>query len=226
MTGTRKPLIALIAASAIGTAAMLWLGGRDMLMAVLMALELHPVAFACAFTVWALIANCLVLPAGSLSLIAGGAVLGAFVPAGIWFAAQLATAPLIYRAASHSQLHAGGLIERYLGPAAAHLLARAGHDGVWATAVLRLTPVIPSAPAALIGAAAGIRLRSFMLGSAVAGWIRPLYFASIGATAGSLARADSVSAASGMSMIAPLLVLCGASAVLFAARLYVNAGKP
>ncbi len=218
-------LIAIIILSALGTGAMLWLGGRDLVMTVLAALEQRPTTFAIAFAAWALIANCLVLPAGSLSLIAGGAVLGAVLPAGMWFAAQLVTAPFIYRTTVSAQLAATGLIERYLGAGATQLLARAADDGVWLTAVLRLTPIIPSAPAAMIAASSGVTFKSFMLGSALAGWVRPLYFASIGATAGSLVRAAGVSTASGWQILAPLAILCIASAALFGARLYIKASK-
>ena len=136
------------------------------------------------------------------------------------------TAPFIFRTTVAAQLATTGLIERYLGAGAALLLSRAADDGAWLTAVLRLTPVIPSAPAAMIAASAGVTFKSFMLGSALAGWVRPLYFASIGATAGSLLRAADVSTVFGWQMLAPLTILCLASAALFGARLYIKASKP
>ena len=219
MTRAHFRLIALLSFSALATAGMIWNGSRETLGASLSVLEQYPVAFTCAFTVWALIANCLIVPAGSLSLIIGGAALGTFLPAAIWFAAQLASAPFIHRAASDRVVRQR-LIERYLGASATKLMARAARDGIWASVVLRLTPILPSAPAALIAAGIGISLRSFLIGSSLAGWVRPLYFASIGAAAGSYARAENISSTSGIT--APLIVLGCVSIVLFAARLYAS----
>lgn len=226
MTHSNARLSALLAISAIGTALILSIGGRELLVATLATLEQHPIAFACVFASWAVIANCLILPAGSLSLIAGGAVLGAPVPAAIWFAAQLASAPFIHRATSLERTATSAMIERYLGASPGQLLARAATDGIWATVVLRLTPILPSAPAALIAAAMGISLRSFMIGSIAAGWVRPLYFASIGAAAGSITRATEVSGASGLAIIAPLALVFCLSAIVFASRLCLKGDKP
>jgi hypothetical protein len=137
-------LIAIVALSALATAGIVWGGSRDLLAASLSVLEQHPVAFTCAFALWALIANCLIVPAGSLSLIIGGAALGTFLPAAIWFAVQLASAPFIHQTATSDHAVRQQLIERYLGAPAARLMARAAHDGVWASVVLRLTPILPS----------------------------------------------------------------------------------
>lgn len=219
MTKLYSRLIPLLSLSALATAGVVWNGSRETLGASLSALEQYPVAFICAFALWALIANCLIVPAGSLSLIIGGAALGSFLPAAIWFVAQLACAPLLYRAASDRTIRQQ-LIERYLGASATKLMARAARDGIWASVVLRLTPVLPSAPAALIAAGIGISLRSFLIGSSLAGWVRPLYFASIGAAAGSFARAETISPNIGIT--APLIVLSCVSIVLFAARLYAS----
>lgn len=200
---------------------MLWFGSRESVIALVGMLDKNPTLVALAFAGWALLANCLILPAGSLSLMAGGAVLGTFLPASIWYLAQLTTAPLLYRLAVQTPYRSQQLVRRYLGQTVETLFMRGVEDGIAATAVLRLTPVIPSAPATLIAAASGIPLKSFITGSALVGWIRPLYFASIGAAAGSLARAGELSIASGTSLAIPLVLLFGATLTLFIARLYI-----
>ncbi len=200
---------------------MLWFGSRESVIALVGMLDKNPTLVALAFAGWALLANCLILPAGSLSLMAGGAVLGTFLPASIWYLAQLTTAPLLYRLAVQTPYRSQQLVRRYLGQTVETLFMRGVEDGIAATAVLRLTPVIPSAPATLIATASGIPLKSFITGSALVGWIRPLYFASIGAAAGSLARAGELSIASGTSLAIPLVLLFGATLTLFIARLYI-----
>jgi uncharacterized membrane protein YdjX (TVP38/TMEM64 family) len=212
----------LIAASMAGTVALVAAGGSGGILSIFARLEQHRTAALAAFALWAVLANCLVLPAGSLSLIAGGAVFGATAPAGIWFAAQLLTAPLIYRAGATSQDRVASLVARYLGRAPARLLATAARDGVWTTAVLRLTPILPSAPATLIAAGAGIELRAFLVGSAMAGWVRPLYFASLGAAAGSLAQAGSLAEALPLQTVVTLAMLFACAGLLLAARLYLR----
>lgn len=123
-------LITLISASLVGTAAIMLAGGGPALIELLRLAEQHGTTLAVVFAAWAMVANCLVLPAGSLSLIAGGAALGMFVPAAIWFAAQLVTAPLLYRAGRVDHDRTEALMHRYLGSSAANLVARAARDGV------------------------------------------------------------------------------------------------
>jgi uncharacterized membrane protein YdjX (TVP38/TMEM64 family) len=113
------------------------------------------------------------------------------------------------------------MIDRHVPRAVAHVAEKASQDGIWASVVLRLTPVIPNAPACMIAAAAGIDLRAFMIGSVLAGWVRPLYFASLGATLGSLAQISELTAVDVRTLL-PLLGLCAATALLFGVRLYVS----
>lgn len=213
-------LAVLVAGSIAGTALIILAGGGDAVVGVLRGFEAHRGLVVLSFAAWALVANCLVLPAGSLSLIAGGALLGTWVPAAIWFAAQLATAPLLFRAAQGSPERSKAIIARYLGQGAAELLGDAVRDGFWTTVLLRLTPILPSAPACLIASAAGIDFKAFMAGSVAAGWVRPLYFASLGAAVGSLARIGSTDAARPIEALAPLIALAASAALLLAARIW------
>lgn len=215
-------LASLFAASLAGSVAIVLAGGGPALVDLLRLAERHSVILAILVAAWALIANCLVLPAGSLSLIAGGASLGMFVPTAIWFAAQLVTAPLLYRAGRVDRQRVAAIMRRYFGPSTANWVARAADDGVWTTVLLRLTPVMPSAPAALIAAATGITFKSVMLGSALAGWVRPLYFASLGASIGSIARVGTAEAALSIETLWPLVLVCACAAGMLGFRLWVG----
>lgn len=219
MSRNRILLAALVLASVVGTLGLLTAGSGGAVLDLLRLVERHRATLAIVFGLWALLANCLVLPAGSLSLIAGGAALGALLPAAIWFVAQLLTAPLLYRAGNVDHARVDAVLRRYLGSGAATLVEQAARDGIWTTAALRLTPVLPSAPAALIAAAAGIELRSFMIGSLLAGWLRPLYFAGLGATVGSLSRVGSSQAALSLETIWPPAVVGACAAAMLAWRL-------
>jgi uncharacterized membrane protein YdjX (TVP38/TMEM64 family) len=222
LNSARLQLLGLVAASVLGTAGLLLAGGGTAILETLAQLEQRKVMVILEFAVWALVANCLVLPAGSLSLVAGGAILGMAAPALIWFAAQLVTAPLIYRTGAGSRDRIEPLVTRYLGSSAVRIVARAAHDGVATTILLRLTPILPSAPACLIAAWAGIDLKSFMIGSGLAGWVRPLYFASLGAAAGELARVGATLEALSLRTLLALAIPCACAAVVLAARLHLS----
>lgn len=220
--GRHARLLLLVAGSAAGTAAYLAAGGAPALATALDALQTHRAALILAFTAWALVANCLVLPAGSVSLIAGGAMLGTVLPAAIWYVAQLATAPVIYRIGAAERDQAAALIARYLGPAGQSLRAGAAAEGLSATILLRLTPVLPSAVATLIAASLGIGLRPYLAGSALAGWVRPVYFASLGTALGSLARVGEAKQALSITAAWPLLLACAVAALALALRLWLR----
>jgi uncharacterized membrane protein YdjX (TVP38/TMEM64 family) len=199
-------LLTLVVASGVATALILAAGGGP----ALLALTLQPATLAAAFALWALLANCLVLPAGSLSLIAGGALLGAWVPALIWFTAQLLTAPALYA------LTRRGLTPLVpTGPLTARLTQLAATNGLQATVLLRLLPVMPNAPATILAATLGIRLPTFLMGSVLAGWVRCAYFAGLGATVGSLARLEALTELVSLQVLAPLIILFAATLLLF-----------
>ena len=214
------PVALLLGVSALGSSLLLVAGGRESVLSLIAVIENNPAIAAAAFATWALVANCLVLPAGSLSLIAGGAVLGTPLPAAIWFIAQLITAPLLYKVAQRSS-DAGSelLVQRYIGAEAAATLSRAADAGVATTIVMRLTPILPNAPATMIASWAGIRRRDFMIGSAIGGWVRPLYFASAGSAAGSMAQLGKAPEAAAMLLPLGLPFACAVLALYLRVRL-------
>jgi uncharacterized membrane protein YdjX (TVP38/TMEM64 family) len=224
-------LAGLAALSVVGSAAMLAVGGGPALLAMgrdaLVALGRRPGLVTALFAGWALVANCLVVPAGSLSLVVGGALLGAVVPTSIWAAAQLLTAPVLYNLTLSTVRGSAlaDLAQRYLNRApvqAAALTGFAAANGVLATALLRLLPIMPNAPAAIIAATSGVPLRSFVLGSLLAGWVRPLYFATLGAAIGSLGRLDAITDLMSPGNLWPLAALFAGALSLVLARLAIG----
>jgi uncharacterized membrane protein YdjX (TVP38/TMEM64 family) len=222
-------LVTLLLASALASGLIIAAGGGPALLAqareTLLALNERPQLVAIVFAVWALVANCLVVPAGTLSVIVGGALLGPFTATLIWTLGQLATAPLLYRLTREGlgPVQLDSVAQRWLGwlgPQAANLKALAAVNGLQATALLRLMPVMPSAPATIIAAVAGIELRTFLAGSVLFGWMRSFYFASLGAALGSLSRLDAVVELLSFKTLAPMLALFAATlAVMIVPRL-------
>ena len=217
-------LALVVGASLVGSGLIGWLGPERLPGLLHLAADRAPLLLGL-FAVWAMVANMLVLPAGSLSLIAGGAALGSLLPAAIWFLAQLVTSPLLYRASATDHARVLGLVDKYAGRIAAGCLDRAARDGVWTTILLRLTPVLPSAPAGLIASASGIGLKQFIIGSVLAGWVRPLYFGSIGAGLGSLARLGAGDAKLAWDQVLPLLVVFVVAAATVVVRQWGAAEK-
>jgi uncharacterized membrane protein YdjX (TVP38/TMEM64 family) len=183
--------------------------------------EVHPSHAILGFAVWAIAANLIVIPSGSLTLILAGFFVGAWLPAALWWGAQVVTAPIVHTIGARSIEPA--LVERLLqraglGASIEVLRLAARREGFLASAVLRLTPLLPGAPGAVIAAAAGICRTKFTLATLAVGWLRPLYFASLGAALPALADP------SGLLNVRTLLPLAGLFAVVaggFGARLWI-----
>jgi uncharacterized membrane protein YdjX (TVP38/TMEM64 family) len=210
-------LVTLVLASVAASGLIIASGGGPALLvqaqATLMALNRQPAVVAALFAAWALVANCLVVPAGTLSMIVGGALLGTVAPTLIWSVAQLMTAPVLYA------LTRRGVDSAALPPhnkQVAQLAALAQVNGFKATAMLRLLPIMPNAAATILAATAGIELRTFLIGSALTGWVRPAYFAGLGATVGSLSKIEEVTDLLSLATLMPLLLLFAGSVVVFA----------
>jgi uncharacterized membrane protein YdjX (TVP38/TMEM64 family) len=209
-------LVALAAASVVASGWIIAAGGGPALLhaaqATLARLNESPRTIIALFAAWALVANCLVVPAGTLSMIVGGALLGTVLPTLIWSVAQLITAPLLY-----------ALTKRGVGPVpmlqnarVVQLMTLARANGFQVTALLRLLPIMPNAAATMIAATAGISLRTFLLGSVLTGWVRPAYFAGLGAAVGSLSKVDAVTDLLSLRTLLPLLLLFAGTVALIA----------
>jgi uncharacterized membrane protein YdjX (TVP38/TMEM64 family) len=207
-------LAALAVASVVASAAIMAAGGGTALLIAaretLAALQERPTLIAALFASWALVANCLVVPAGTLSMIVGGALLGTIIPTLIWSVAQLMTAPLLYALTRRGM----GSVPMLRNPQVARLVALARTNGMQATALLRLLPVMPNAPATMMAATAGIDLRTFFIGSVLTGWVRPAYFAGLGATVGTLSKVEAVTELLSVHTLVPLLGLFAGTVLL------------
>jgi len=91
-------------------------------------------------------------------------------------------------------------------------LASLRGNEILATALLRLTPVIPSAGACLLAAMCRIGLRPFMIGTLLTCWIRPLFFASSGAAMSSVLIKDAD--ISGLD-VTPLILVFASVLIMF-----------
>jgi uncharacterized membrane protein YdjX (TVP38/TMEM64 family) len=182
----------------------------------------RPLAIA-AFFVIAFVAQLIVMPSGTVIVLIGGFLLGAWPAALGYYVAQLAAAPVVYGAARAgfgrmAQDRLEALVRAVLPGRFASLLNLAQSEGVLAVIALRLAPVLTSAMVPLIAAAAGIRLGRLMLGSLLISWIKPTFFAGIGAAARNLAEVTEPAGLLDKISLAPILVAFGAALLLFAAR--------
>lgn len=160
-------------------------GAGTLLSGIAARLEAHRTTALALFVAWALAANLIVIPSGSATLVLAGFFAGPWLPAAVWWGAQIVTAPIVHRIGGGSVDPA--IVQRWLG----HALPRGsqealrnatGREALFTSAMLRLTPLLPSAPAALVAAAVGIPATTFTLATVAVGWMRPLYFTSLGAT--------------------------------------------
>jgi uncharacterized membrane protein YdjX (TVP38/TMEM64 family) len=209
-------LVALAVASVLASGSIIAAGGGPALLLAtretLAVLSARPALVAVVFAAWALVANCLVVPAGTLSMIVGGALLGTILPTLIWSVAQLMTAPVLYALTRRGV----GTVPLLQNAQVARLIALARSNGFQVTAMLRLLPIMPNAAATMIAATAGIGLRTFLIGSLLTGWVRPAYFAGLGAAIGSLSKVEAVTDLLSLRTLLPLLALFAGAVLLIA----------
>jgi uncharacterized membrane protein YdjX (TVP38/TMEM64 family) len=222
-------LAALLGLSIVVTGAILAAGGGAAVVVsgreALAYLAERPVLMVAIFAVWSVICVSLIVPVGTISVIVGGILFGAFLPAVLWAVAQLVTAPVIYHLTRSSiGADAGvGLVERWLGRRSAEIVDLARVDGFFTVIVLRLLPIIPSAPTCMIAAALGIQLKHLMLATLAVGWVRPLYYASLGVTIGSLTKLEDAGGVLSMAVATQLLLVLAGGAALWLLRHLVRA---
>ena len=174
-----------------------------------------------AYAVLCLLSQLLVIPSGSLILIAAGFIFSPLLAAAIFSVAQgLCSWPVygIGKSISDKFPHRFDLlVDKFSFPPDWDRLVH--EEGFLATVVLRLTPVIPSAAACLLAAGLNIGLRRFIPATIAVCWIRPLFFASIG---GSLQALSALSSATTSSVFLPLMLLFVAASVLLLVKLYLR----
>lgn len=175
-----------------------------------------------AYAVLCLLSQLLVIPSGSLILIAAGFIFSPLLAAGIFSVAQVLCSWPVYRigkSISDKFPHRFELLTNKFNfpPDWDHLVQE---EGFIATIVLRLTPVIPSAAACLLAAGLNIGLYRFIPATIVVCWIRPLFFASVG---GSLQALTALTdAGSTSAVVVPLLLLFCAAVLVLLTKLYLR----
>lgn len=230
----RLGLLALVVIGALSAAGIYWLtagGGASWVAATVRVLDAEVKAnyltAIAIFVFLAFVLQLLVLPTGTITMLTGGFLFGAPIAAAIYYIAQLFAAPLVFGASrmgfgSFADEKLGGIAERDKSGRLATILHLARSEGVLAAVALRLAPVITSPIVPILAATAGIRLQSLMLGSVLASWIRPLFWASIGATVHSVAQITNPSEILEKVSLKPLLLAFAAAALLFGARIYLK----
>lgn len=140
------------------------------------------------FVCLALVSQFLVIPSGSILMIGGGFLLGSLPAALIYTALLPITGIIIGLITASSSLNqwVDTLLRKY--SKAAKIIELLKNEPFTLSAVLRLTPVIPAAIAAIVASTLKVRHTTFICATLCVGWIRPLFFASIGGAAQSLTQ--------------------------------------
>lgn len=220
--------VLFIVASVAGSLWLIFFGGLEFVQTQLTVLNDHVQGAAnkplwlVMYAVLCLISQLLVIPSGSLMLIAAGFIFSPLLAAAIFSVAQVLCSWPVYKlgevANSRFPNRFKLFSERFKFPQDwQHVV---NQEGYLSTVVLRLTPVIPSAAACLIAATLGIGLRKFIPATIAVCWIRPLFFASVG---GSLqALTGLADAAAGLTTFKPLLLLFVASVLLLLVKIVLR----
>ena len=175
--------------------------------------------------VFAMVSFCLqllVVPSGSLLLIGAGFVLGVVPSVLIYTAMQCLAIFPVYRLCEYSRINNLLGLQRKLDAwiEKSGILRIAGAEPLVSGMVLRLTPVLPSAVATGVAAFSAIPVWMFLLATLVVGWVRPLFFASVGGAASELS--GFATALSGDFRVGPLIAVFLATVLLLAVRLWLR----
>ena len=219
---------AFVAASVVISVWLLLFGGAEYLYSQLV--DLNEVSnsgvishnWLAVYAILCFVVQLLILPAGSLILVAAGFFFSPLLAMVIFSTVQVLCSWPVYKA---GQLIFQNAPDRYQKLVARlKLPAQWQHavedEGFFVTVVLRLTPIIPSAAACLLAAGMNVRLRHFILATVAICWVRPLFFASIGGSLQSLTQLPE--ATSGSSALKSLLLLFFAACVLLVCKLLLR----
>ena len=222
-------ITALIVSSVILTTWLLFYGGTELLVTAFWRsydwAQQHGTLALIMFFIISFVSQLIVIPSGSLMLLLAGFALGALPAAAVFAAAQVLSAWPVYVL---SRRAIKPVKEGFLRTTAEHRiqkildrLATLRGNEVLATVLIRVTPVIPSAGACLLGAICGISIKPFMIGTLLTCWIRPLFFASSGAAISAvLIEADVKEVLGGLDVTPLLLVFFSAVILFFVGRKY------
>ena len=181
-----------------------------------------PVIALALFALLSLVSQLLIVPSGSLLLMMGGFLLGALPAALIYALIQIiTTGPVIWLGQRGGVARAEAQLEA-ASPLLAHLADSLRAAPFSLSLVLRLTPVIPSAVGCLLSVLFGIPRTTFILVTALVCWVRPLFFASIGAALPTLQRLSDPADVLDPTDLWPLLLVFIGALGLLLSRVWVN----
>ena len=174
------------------------------------------------YTLLCFVVQLLILPAGSLILVAAGFIFSPVLAVAIFSTVQILCSWPVYKAGQHIFQNAPDRFQKLVArlKVPVNWQNAVEDEGFFITIVLRLTPIIPSAGACLLAAGMNIRLRHFIFATVVICWVRPLFFASIGGSLQSLVQLPE--AASGTSALQSLLLVFFAACVLLVCKLLLR----
>jgi len=159
------------------------------------------------FVFLALISQFLVIPSGSILMIGGGFVLGSLPAAFIYTALLPLTGIIVSEVTASSSLKKWAQTLLLKHAKAAKIIELLKNEPFTLSAVLRLTPVVPAAIAAIIAATMSIKHTTFIVATLAVGWVRPLFFASIGGAVQSVSQLQENPTIIGEINILPLALL-------------------
>lgn len=173
---------------------------------------------------WSFVSQLAAVPSGTLTMLAGGFLLS-WPSAFAYFVAMVAAGQIVHAGARDglnegAQRWIGRLHERWPRADIAAWSQAARKEGIVVTAALRSLPFLPSAGGALVAGGLGVTSRDFLLGTLLAGWVRPLAFSLIGASLSALTIArepiDLTATGAGIAVLA----FAAAAPALAAARCF------
>ncbi len=222
-------LIAL-AASVLATVWLLGFNGVQQLkaaIATLNLLEQTPVRdpiWIISYAVICIVSQCLIVPSGSLILIAAGFIFGPIVATVIYSVAQvLTTWPVVSFSRWLLDNYQPRILDRLLSlSAVSRVIDAVGQEDFMAGVVVRLTPVIPSAAACLLAVSVNLRFISFMLATVCVCWVRPLFFASVGGAVRQLSSLEVALQQTESIDPTPILLVFVSSVLLLLVRLWLR----
>jgi len=163
-----------------------------------------------------------IVPSGSVLMVGAGFVFGVLPSVAIYTCMQCLAIWPVYRLCQNSLAARSGALQAkvdvWLQKSAVKRVT--GLEPLVSAMVLRLTPILPSAASSSIAAFSGIKLSVFFLATLLAGWVRPLFFASVGSAVNEVG--GFATAVSDEVRLAPLLLVFMAVLMLLFVRLWVR----
>jgi uncharacterized membrane protein YdjX (TVP38/TMEM64 family) len=139
---------------------------------------------------WFLVSQLFVVPIGTVSVLLSGALLGWWIGL-IYFGAMIISGVFVFTLARLAPEKSLNVVKRIVPPGywqrtSSLMLLRMQARPIQATIILRLFPLAPSAACPLVIGASGGSIQSFLAGTLLAGWVRPVSLAVVGDSLGAV----------------------------------------